>query len=209
MSAPIKPLADRVVAVREQAETKTASGLYLPDNAKEKSLVATVAAAGPDVKSLKVGDRIVYKEYSTTELKIDGTEYLVIKEEDVLATLACVDSCARATLHLLSSPLWISGYRCHSLYLTSLSNHVFDPCCPRSLYLFTLQGDVVYYICLSLLFLSLSSLVWSELVILLAHVLSCSVIPTCTRISSLMLLSFVPCSLPVLSFNIVPRESWI
>jgi chaperonin GroES len=87
MNTPIKPLADRVVAVREVAATKTASGLYLPDNAKEKPMLATVAAVGPDVKSLKVGDKIVYKEYSTTELKIDGTEYLIVKEEDVLATV--------------------------------------------------------------------------------------------------------------------------
>lgn len=86
MSTPIKPLADRVVAVREEKPTKTASGLYLPDNAKEKPVMAKVKAVGPDVKTLKVGDRIIYKEYSTTELKIDGTEYLLVKEEDVLAT---------------------------------------------------------------------------------------------------------------------------
>jgi len=87
MTSPIKPLADRVVAVREVAATKTASGIYLPDNAKEKPTTATVKATGPDVKQLKVGDKIVYKEYSMTELKIDGTEYLIVKEEDVLATV--------------------------------------------------------------------------------------------------------------------------
>jgi chaperonin GroES len=87
MNAPIKPLADRVVAVREQAQTKTASGIFLPDNAKEKPVVATVVAVGPDVKSLSIGDKIVYKEYSTTELKINDTEYLIVKEEDVLATV--------------------------------------------------------------------------------------------------------------------------
>jgi chaperonin GroES len=87
MSAPIKPLADRVVAVRQAAETKTASGLYLPDSSKEKPVMAEVKAVGPDVKSLKIGDRIVYKEYSTTELKIDNVEYLIVKEEDVLATV--------------------------------------------------------------------------------------------------------------------------
>jgi chaperonin GroES len=87
MSTPIKPLADRVVAVRAEVATKTASGLYLPDNAKEKPVMAEIKAVGPDVKSLKVGDKIVYKEYSTTELKIDGTEYLIVKEEDVLATV--------------------------------------------------------------------------------------------------------------------------
>ena len=87
MNAPIKPLADRVVAVKEEAATKTASGLYLPDNAKEKPVLAKVVAVGPDVKSLKAGDKIVYKEYSTTELKIDTVEYLIVKEEDVLATV--------------------------------------------------------------------------------------------------------------------------
>jgi chaperonin GroES len=87
MSTPIKPLADRVVAVRAEVATKTASGLYLPDNAKEKPVMAEIKAVGPDVKTLKIGDKIVYKEYSTTELKIDGTEYLIVKEEDVLATV--------------------------------------------------------------------------------------------------------------------------
>jgi chaperonin GroES len=87
MSTPIKPLADRVVAIREVAATKTASGIYLPDNAKEKPVLAKVEAIGPDVKNIKVGARIIYKDYSTTELKIDGTDYLIVKEEDVLATV--------------------------------------------------------------------------------------------------------------------------
>ena len=88
MSSPITPLGDRVVAVREQAAEKTASGLYLPDNAKEKPVMAKVVAVGSEAKLVKVGDRILYKEYSTTELKIDGTEYLVVKEDDVLGTVA-------------------------------------------------------------------------------------------------------------------------
>jgi len=87
MSTPIKPLADRVVAVREEAKTKTASGIYLPDTAKEKPVTALVEAVGPDVKHIKKGDKIIYKEYSVTELKIDGTEYLIVREDDVLATL--------------------------------------------------------------------------------------------------------------------------
>jgi chaperonin GroES len=87
MSAPIKPLADRVVAVREEAQTKTASGIYLPDASKEKPVIAKVVAVGPEVKTLKNGDRIVYKDYSTTELNIGGTDYLLVKEDDVLATL--------------------------------------------------------------------------------------------------------------------------
>jgi len=87
MTSPITPLADRVVAVREVAPTKTASGIYLPDAAKEKPVMAKVQAIGPDVKQVKIGDKIIYKEYSTTELTIDGNEYLIVKEEDVLATV--------------------------------------------------------------------------------------------------------------------------
>lgn len=87
MSAPIKPLGDRLVAVKQEAQSRTASGLYLPDSSKEKTVVAIVQAVGPDVKAVKKDDRIVYKEYATTELKIDGTEYLIVKEEDVLGTL--------------------------------------------------------------------------------------------------------------------------
>ena len=87
MSSPIKPLADRVVAVREKAQEKTASGLYLPDSSKEKPVTAKVVAVGPDAKAVKIGDKIVYKEYSTTELKIDNAEYLIVKEEDILATV--------------------------------------------------------------------------------------------------------------------------
>lgn len=87
MSTPIKPLADRVVAVREEVKTKTASGIYLPDAAQEKAVLCEVKAIGPDVKGVKVGDKIVYGGYNITELKIDGTDYLIIKEEDVLATV--------------------------------------------------------------------------------------------------------------------------
>lgn len=87
MSTPIKPLADRIVAVREEAKTQTASGIYLPDNAKEKPVMVEVVAVGPDVKDIKVGERVIYKEYSTTDLTINGKEYLIIKEEDILATV--------------------------------------------------------------------------------------------------------------------------
>ncbi len=88
MSSPITPLGDRVVAVREQAAEKTASGLYLPDQAKEKPVLAKVVAVGKDAKTVKKNDKILYKEYSTTEIKIDGTEYLIVKEEDILGTVA-------------------------------------------------------------------------------------------------------------------------
>ena len=87
MSTPITPLADRIVAVREEAKTQTASGIYLPDSSKEKPVIAEVKAVGSDVKNVKVSAKIIYKENSTTELKIDGVEYLIVKEEDVLATV--------------------------------------------------------------------------------------------------------------------------
>jgi chaperonin GroES len=87
MSVNIQPLADYVVASQEEAETKTASGLYLPDKAQEKPKIAKVLAVGKDAKQLKVGDRIIYKTYSTTEVKVGSDEYILIKEEDVLATV--------------------------------------------------------------------------------------------------------------------------
>ena len=85
MAANLQPLADWVVAEQEEAITKTASGLYLPDKAAEKPKTAKVIKVGAKVKEIKAGDRIIYKSYSTTELKIDGTEYILVKEEDILA----------------------------------------------------------------------------------------------------------------------------
>ncbi len=87
MSAPLQPLGDYVVAVAEEAETKTASGLYLPDKAQEKPKTAKVVATGPNVKQVKNGDRIVYKTYSTTDVKVGADEYILVKEEDILATV--------------------------------------------------------------------------------------------------------------------------
>lgn len=83
----LQPLGDYVVAQAEEAETKTASGLYLPDKAQEKPKVAKVIAVGKDAKQVKVGDRIVYKSYSTTDVKVGTEEYILVKEEDVLATV--------------------------------------------------------------------------------------------------------------------------
>lgn len=82
----IKPLADRVVAKKDAATSTTASGILLGE-AKEKQNTATIESVGPDVKNVKKGDRILYREYSATELKYEGKDYLIIKEEDILATL--------------------------------------------------------------------------------------------------------------------------
>lgn len=87
MAVNLQPLADWVVAEQEEAVTKTASGLYLPDKAAEKPKVAKVLKVGKDVKNVKTGDRIVYKSYSTTEVKIENHEYVLVKEEDILATV--------------------------------------------------------------------------------------------------------------------------
>ena len=82
----IKPLADRVVAKKDAATSTTASGILLGE-AKEKPNTATVESVGPEVKGIKKGDRILYREYSATEIKYDGVDYLIVKEEDILATL--------------------------------------------------------------------------------------------------------------------------
>lgn len=87
MSAPLQPLGDYVVATGEEAETKTKSGIYLPEKAAEKPKTAKVVAVGPAAKQVKVGDRIVYKSFSTTEVKVGGEEYILVKAEDVLATV--------------------------------------------------------------------------------------------------------------------------
>ena len=82
----LKPLKDRIVAAVEEPLEKTKSGILLGE-AKEKPAYAVVESVGPEVKEVKKGDRIVYKEYSTTEIKIDDKKYIILKEEDVLATL--------------------------------------------------------------------------------------------------------------------------
>lgn len=82
----IKPLTDRVVAVKEQPVTQTASGILLGES-KETPAYAVVESVGPDVKTVKKGDKILFKEYSTTNVKVEDTDYIIVKEEDILATL--------------------------------------------------------------------------------------------------------------------------
>ena len=83
----LNPLKDRVVAKKEQPREKTASGLLLPTDSKEKPAYAIVESVGPDVKSVKKGDKIIFKEYSTTDVTVDNVDYIIVKEEDILATL--------------------------------------------------------------------------------------------------------------------------
>jgi chaperonin GroES len=82
---PITPLADYVVATQEAAQTKTASGLFLPDNAGEKPKIATVVAVGPAVLDIKAGEKIIFGGYSNTDIKVEGVEYMLIKQENIFA----------------------------------------------------------------------------------------------------------------------------
>jgi len=87
----IKPLADRVLVEPMAAETKTASGIIIPDTAKEKPQKGKVVAVGPGTKDEKMtgkeGDTVLYGKYSGTELKLDGTDYLMMRESDILAII--------------------------------------------------------------------------------------------------------------------------
>ena len=89
MGVNIKPLADRVLIEPMQAETKTASGIIIPDNAKEKPQRGKVVAVGNGTKdepmTVKVGNTVLYGKFTGTELKLDGTDYLIMRESDILA----------------------------------------------------------------------------------------------------------------------------
>ena len=87
----IKPLADRVLIEPLPAETKTASGIILPDSAKEKPREGTVVAVGngtvENPMTVKVGDKVLYGKYAGTELKLEGNDYLIMKEIDIFAII--------------------------------------------------------------------------------------------------------------------------
>ena len=87
----IKPLADRILVKNDKAETKTASGLIIPEAAQEKTQTASVVEIGPgtdDVKiTVKKGDRIMYDKYAGTPIKIDGEDHLILKMCDVIAVI--------------------------------------------------------------------------------------------------------------------------
>jgi len=87
----IKPLADRVLVEPAAAEEKTASGLYIPDTAKEKPQRGKVVAIGSGKKDepmeLKVGDEVLYGKYAGTEITIDGTDYMMMRQSDILAVV--------------------------------------------------------------------------------------------------------------------------
>jgi chaperonin GroES len=85
----IKPLADRVLVVPAPAEEKTASGIIIPDTAKEKPQKGKIVATGPGKKdepmTVKVGDHVLYGKYGGTEITIEGIDYLIMRESDVYA----------------------------------------------------------------------------------------------------------------------------
>ena len=87
----LKPLADRVVIEPKEAETKTASGIFIPDTAKEKPQQGKVVAAGPGKKDepmeVKEGDEVLYGKYAGTEVTVGDKKYLIVKQSDILAIL--------------------------------------------------------------------------------------------------------------------------
>lgn len=92
----IRPLHDRVVIMRQEEETTSLGGVVIPDSAKEKPMKGKVVAIGKgklldngDLRSLsvKVGDRVLFAKYSGTEVKLDGEEYLVMREDDIMAVI--------------------------------------------------------------------------------------------------------------------------
>ena len=97
MSLSIKPSADRVVVEAAAAETKTASGIYIPETAQEKPQKGTIVSVGPGryadasgaliPMTVKVGDEVLYGKYAGTEITIDGKEYLIMRESDIYAVL--------------------------------------------------------------------------------------------------------------------------
>jgi len=92
----IRPLHDRILVKRVAAEEKTSSGIIIPDTAKEKPVQAEVVAVGAGVRDkegklialeVKAGDRVLFSKYSGTEVKLDGEEHLIMREDDILAVL--------------------------------------------------------------------------------------------------------------------------
>ena len=99
----VKPLSDRVLIQPNPAEEKTAGGLIIPDTAKEKPLAGKVVAAGPGTSEgkmeVKAGDQVLYGKYAGQEINVDGTDYLIMKQQDILAIrhiLCLCGSCGKS-----------------------------------------------------------------------------------------------------------------
>ena len=100
-----RPLHDRVVVKRIEAEEKTAGGIIIPDTAKEKPQQGEVIAAGPGARDeagklipldVTAGDRVLFGKWSGTEVKLDGVDYLIMKESDIMGVLVEADSAKKA-----------------------------------------------------------------------------------------------------------------
>ena len=87
----VKPLADRVLVKNDKAETRTSSGIIIPEAAQEKTQTATVVEVGPGTEKVKIsvknGDRIMYDKYAGTQIKIDGEDHLILKMDDIIAVI--------------------------------------------------------------------------------------------------------------------------
>ena len=81
----IKPLGERVLVKMDKVEEKTAGGIFIPQTAQEKTQIAVVEAIGDDVKTIKVGQKILHDKYAGTSVKMDNDEYLILNIKDVLA----------------------------------------------------------------------------------------------------------------------------
>jgi chaperonin GroES len=87
----VKPLADRVMVKMEKSEAKTAGGIIIPDNAQEKTQTGAVVAVGEGTEKVKItvkaGDKVMYDKYAGTQVKIDGTDHLILKMADIIAII--------------------------------------------------------------------------------------------------------------------------
>ena len=92
MEINVKPLADRVLVKPAEAETTTKSGIIIPDTAKEKPMKGKIIAAGPGKKdeptTVKIGDEVLYGKYAGTEINVDGNDYLIMRDSDILAIVS-------------------------------------------------------------------------------------------------------------------------
>ncbi|MCL1817664.1 MAG: co-chaperone GroES [Spirochaetaceae bacterium] len=86
----LQPIGDRILLKVEAAETKTAGGLIIPDTAQEKTQTGNVVAVGDDKEAIKVkkGDRVMFDKYAGTSVKIDGEDHLIVKMQDIIATVS-------------------------------------------------------------------------------------------------------------------------
>ncbi|MGL1862898.1 MAG: co-chaperone GroES [Pseudodesulfovibrio sp.] len=84
----LKPLSDRVIVKRKEEQEKTAGGIYIPDSAKEKPQGGEVLAAGPECKTVKAGDSVLFAKYAGSEFAVDGEDLVVMREDDILGIFA-------------------------------------------------------------------------------------------------------------------------